>query len=250
MIGAILVIHSLYPEKLLASIDNSGEAVHLYLFFHGYDDTLLEKILNLSRERPNTTFLPYGINRGLSRSWNEGIRFSRQCSDEFTLLLNDDLHFVEGGFQEFIRFARSYSGEYGLISVRGLEIGHSQFAGHIFRQDLACCIIGRRAIDEVGYFDTNFYPAYFEDMDYKFRLSLANLPIVAPEATLAEHERSSTARISEKIASSFEENVRRNREYYRKKWGGDVENEAYRHPFNDENRSIRLEFEDNLRLND
>jgi hypothetical protein len=80
--------------------------------------------------------------------------------------------------------------------------------------------IGRNAIETVGYFDQNFWPAYFEDADYFRRLELSGIPNLWDERILVEHNRSQTVRADFLLKQLHDERVRRNERYYVRKWGG------------------------------
>jgi hypothetical protein len=100
----------------------------------------------------------------------------------------------------------------------------------------ACFAIGRGAIEKVGYFDENFWPAYLEDFDYHYRLGLAGIPLLCDERTLLEHQRSATVRRDRLLGLLHPERLSRNQRYYRRKWGGAPDQEQYLNPFN--NRSL------------
>jgi GT2 family glycosyltransferase len=96
----------------------------------------------------------------------------------------------------------------------------------------------------VGYFDQNFWPAYFEDADYFRRLELSGVPNLWDERILLEHNRSQTVRADFLLRKLHDERTRRNETYYIRKWGRfaglgwtgrATRPRTFNHPFNDPN---------------
>lgn len=83
----------------------------------------------------------------------------------------------------------------------------------------------------VGLMDENFYPAYFEDNDYNYRLSLATLTLELFELKY-EHKVSSTLHSSSAYEEKNRTTFQNNFDYYVKKWGGGPGAEKYFSPFN------------------
>jgi len=241
MIGLILTAYSFYPTELFRSLERTRHDVRWYIFFHGWDEHLKIELEDFSKQE-NVVYFPYGINRGLSRSWNEGICRSFADGNHITIILNDDLFFYDGGFDEYIDYIKSqmkHIPNFGLLSVIGMETGPiwdelgTQNAGKSMWQGLACAAIGHAAVDTIGYFDQNFWPAYFEDADYFRRLRLMNVPILTDDRTLVEHNRSATTRIDPELKRLKSLFIKYGEKYYLKKWGGTPGEETFQRPFDD-----------------
>lgn len=86
---------------------------------------------------------------------------------------------------------------------------------------------------EMGGFDENFYPAYYEDNDANYRLKIAGLrrkQIYLPSWT---HENSSTLHTgSSEYQQAHWRLFAKNGSYYNSKWGGMPGQEAFIRPFN------------------
>jgi GT2 family glycosyltransferase len=243
-VGIIVVSYRTDPEPLFNSIAASRHEVRWYLFVHGQDLRLRGKLDRFAAST-NTCYFPYGVNRGLARSWNEGLLASFGDRNDVTIILNDDLFFYDGAFDEFIDFILSEKRrlpDFAVVMTTGVESQKSD-GGNVQKRVLtlgACFAIGEGAVERVGYFDENFWPAYFEDFDYHYRLGLAAAPLLWDERTLLEHQRSATVRRDRLIGLLHPERLRRNEQYYVRKWGGLPDKETYVHPFNDEHRSFYL----------
>lgn len=239
MIGLVLVTYAHWPEKLIASVETSGIQVTWYIHHHGADPDFAERIEALSA-RTNFKIYMHRVNRGLSRSWNEGLHQAYEDGVEHALLVNDDLHFVGDGFSQFLDYARSQT-DYGLAFLHGLETGASHHSGQIIAQGFACCIVTPIALDKVGWFDENIAPAYYEDLDYFRRCHLSGVKIVTAADVLVEHERSKTTRENPEIAAQAGAVMQRNRDYYTKKWGP-PRTENYKIPFGDPILTNKIEW--------
>lgn len=151
-------------------------------------------------------------NLGVAGSWNYGIR----SDAEFLWIISSTLIFNQG-FSELIR-KMEFANEYGLLTD---EAWH-------------CIGFSRKTFDTVGIFDEQFYPGYYEDNDYGYRLQLAHIhnapnypsmPKVAVDIT------------SQGVATTLKAGLVHPRfdllrEYYKKKWGGYPSEEKFVTPFN------------------
>jgi hypothetical protein len=249
-IGVVVISYNADPGPLFTSMLPSKHDVRSYVFLHGQDAGLKAKLETITAAT-NSRYFPYGVNRGVSRSWNEGLRASFDDGNEATLLVNDDLFFYEGGFDEFAGFVlseRKRVPNFGTITCFGLDtgtagpVGAGKFYQRPHWQGAACMAVGERAIGAIGYFDQNFWPAYFEDADYFRRLELSGIPTLWDERILLEHNRSQTVRADFLLKRLHAERTWRNEQYYLRKWGGlrgwggpDAlpGQELFPHPFND-----------------
>jgi GT2 family glycosyltransferase len=89
--------------------------------------------------------------------------------------------------------------------------------------------VSQRAIAEVGWFDENFVPAYFEDNDWHYRARLAGFEV----AWLGSpgHFGSHVIRSSVLYASENRRTFADNERYYVAKWGGGTAAEVFTTPF-------------------
>ncbi len=103
-----------------------------------------------------------------------------------------------------------------------LATGNDQMCGIVFNPAL---------LKRVGYFDENFFPGYYEDNDYRYRLKLTNTSLASIPLEY-EHATSSTLNSSEKFKTKNKISFQENYNYYMKKWGGPPGLEVYLTPFN------------------
>jgi GT2 family glycosyltransferase len=134
------------------------------------------------------------------------------CGHTHTMILNDDI--------ELCRDTQTFQ---NLINDECPD-AFIKFAG-----TWCSFILPNEMFKAVGPFDTNFYPAYFEDNDYSRRIQLKGFEIVE-----REEMRPTLYRNSMTIARdpALNQNFDKNRHYYIYKWGGEPNKELYETPFN------------------
>lgn len=151
-----------------------------------------------------------GKNIGVASAWNIMLTDMRANGFEYGMILNDD-----------IVLSPNISYIHDFLSQK------PDFARII--NDWSVFIISLDIFNKVGLFDENFFPAYFEDSDYNYRLKLAGVNTDYPKILIPQ-----TYRVSSSINKNPELNLRflENRQYYIDKWGGEPSYETYKKPFN------------------
>ena len=237
----VFVVHSVDPKGLFASIPTSIDEGFWIVFMHGDDRNISQSVAEYVGSRKGI-LLNIFENRGLARSWNDAIAMSTEYGCRDFLILNDDLFFYEGGYNKLMGFYHQTingNAPYGIITALGRETGNSPLAGTDQPQSFACSVLTRHAISRVGYFDENFFPAYFEDSDYVARMKRSHLETALLKEVIIEHARSSSLRASDKIRDQYSLHWKRNEEYYNSKWGGGLsKNGEYSYPFNDPSANL------------
>lgn len=163
------------------------------------------------------TYLTPAKQVALAAAWNSiaQIAFSR---DAELIISNDDIVFAPDTIAQMLTVAASEPNA-GIVSP-------------IEGQRFALFYLRRAAYESVGLFDSQFYPAYFEDNDYHRRLTLNGWSSpVAPSAVI--HHGSSTIKAFDldklhEHHPAFAANQRR----YLIKWGGLPGHEVYDAPYN------------------
>ncbi len=164
--------------------------------------------------RENVAYAVPGSNMGVARAWNGIVDLAGECH---LILANDDVVFAPDTIVELLRVAEA-TPQAGIVSA-------------IEGQRFSLFYLRRNAFDQVGRFDEQFWPAYFEDNDYAYRLTLADWQLaVAP--TAVQHGGSSTIRRLEgQQANAQHEYFRANEARYVAKWGGSPHYERFVRPY-------------------
>lgn len=169
-----------------------------------------------------TTIYKPGRNLGVAASWNHAIRTLLPSDDAGHLIMACDDMDLYGNTIESLVAAADAHPAVGYFWPQ--YNAHTMFGVYLLR---------RWCFDQVGPFDENFYPAYFEDNDYCYRLKLAGVPIMEVPGCGMNHVGSATIASYSK-AELGEHHGRFNacREYYTRKWGGPPHAETFKTPFN------------------
>lgn len=161
---------------------------------------------------------------GCSGSWNYILKNLEEGDvyDAVIVVGSDTimkLGFLEGFIQEF------EDKELDFAKTRGF--------------DWNCWTMTWKGLQTVGYFDTNFYPAYFEDNDVNYRINLSGIKQdFIGDQELFSHYGSATIRKDSTYSQANDVTFQMNQRYYIEKWGGPPGQETYTSPFNNPHKRI------------
>jgi len=226
--GFIKTIQTKTPYKLIIIDNASTDGTHECL-------TDLEK-------RGLISLITNKRNEGVARSWNDGIRMAKNrlgCDTFF--IPNNDILLKKCTIDRMIEVLEKPDvGMVTAFNVKG-EVDKPEDLKKYdvpIRQklteapDFSCFMLNNQTIREIGYFDENFWPAYFEDNDYHYRMKIAGLKALKDSQSLYYHFGSQTIKNSPNVQKISNEYYLQNKAYYVKKWGGEPGNETYQTPFN------------------
>lgn len=145
------------------------------------------------------------VNLGVAASWNWMLREAPDAP--YWLFVGNDIQFTEGDLRKMDEFVRAHP-DWALIMA---DQGYSFMA------------VTSAGLQEVGYFDENFYPAYWEDIDHLRRTLLSGLgwgdaPDIHVIHGEAPHWGSSTINSDSEFAQRHWRTFRMNFDYFQRKW--------------------------------
>jgi GT2 family glycosyltransferase len=189
-------------DEALAVYEQTFKNRHIYIIDNGEQ--------GFTDKPPYMKFWSNGTNNGVAASWNKIIERQAKLGYTHVLILNDDV-ILHKKAQELEQWVYENPAD--------LYTGHGYFS----------FIIPISTYLSVGKFDEKYYPAYYEDTDYTFRLKLAGMNKLDSNMLLPEvlHVSQSGAK-----DQSLYEKVFQCRRYYEQKWGGAPTQETYTTPFN------------------
>ena len=153
---------------------------------------------------------PY--NFGVSESWNHLLYWAYGQNHDYVWVLNDDV-IVEIDEAKINATLERYSDADFLVCRPFYN--WSSF------------IIPMQTFFRVGPFDTTFYPCFYEDNDYDYRISLAKLKkVYADDLNPTVYANSQST-----LAQPELDNSEKNRKRYITKWGGPPNAEVYKQPY-------------------
>jgi len=188
------------PSRLLV-LDNGRS---LFDELRGWDSFPLWNVTHCS--------LP-GKDRGVAASWNEAIRWANGGP---LVICNDDITFAPDAFEKL---------------VHGMRWGEPDLATTGNVGGFVCFAMTSELVAKIGTFDERFFPAYFEDEDYRYRMKLAGLEPRPIDGCDIRHVESGTLKaMTEEQKEVFKLQFMNNATLYRQKWGGIVGEETLEEP--------------------
>eukprot|EP00667_Euglena_gracilis_P016209 EG_transcript_16921 len=172
VLGVPAFLNTALLERFLASIDHPVEK--LVIVHNGRHEGLARLMGSLRAKHPEYVILSHPENLGCAGSWNAIIDVNPQAP--YYIIANDDVSFQPGALRTLAVAAQR--------QVRAVAEGASNrvvlFSTFVNMPGVAkliwsCFALLRHAVDAVGKFDANLWPAYHEDSDYLVRLSRAGL---------------------------------------------------------------------------
>lgn len=158
----------------------------------------------------NAIVLKQENNIGVAASWNLLCNFIfRKYS--WAIILNDDVET-----------------DYNQIQFRNLIAGNKHIGFFKSKKEWSLFGLNKATFETVGKFDEKFYPAYYEDNDYMYRMKLAGIRMMERETLDPLIYRNS---MSIRKEPSLNKDYMMNHNYYIKKWGGKPGEEKYNIPF-------------------
>jgi GT2 family glycosyltransferase len=249
-VGVIIPVISLYNEYTKQCLEDLfsqsyvGE-VFIHVVDNGSTDSTRRDCMKLVEVGKIGMYTSNGVNSGVASSWNFGVETAIEHGCDKFLILNNDIRLDSRVIERLVRrlnksdvgmatcmdicgnvsdplLAKKYMSTVDVSSVEESE--HPNFSA--FMLDI-------KTWNKIGRFDEEFFPAYFEDNSYHYRMSLAGLKAITFPPALFYHFGSRTQQtalngntpITNKM---FEEN----RDRFFSMWGGLPGQEKFTHPYN------------------
>ena len=200
-----------FPTTRIIVYDNGAQDISTLYLRDALSRPSVARLTTLEKED--------GSNIGVAAAWNKicerafgGFDVSGSHKVENILMLNDDIYL---GRKEshILQLIEKYKDDDFIIGEKGW----------------CSFVLPKKTFEKIGSFDEEFWPAYFEDGDYRYRMQLQGMSyITAPELTPVYFRESMTRQKDPSLNQHFEKNKMR----YNEKWGGLPELEMYDFPFN------------------
>lgn len=136
-------------------------------------DTMSKQLID------NTLFIDNknGPNLGVAESWNRGIDFMKEKNADWLIIMGASMRFGKHGGLDMIQ-ELEHRLSANIVRFASKDVPIQQFNNEnkarnpIFPEAFYwhCTAISKDVVEQVGYFDPNFYPIYFEDTDYDLRI--------------------------------------------------------------------------------
>lgn len=151
-------------------------------------------------------------NLGTSISWNLGAREVVEQKLDYLVIMSASMVFGPELHTTWLKQMKTFWG----ATVIEAD-GHSW---HLVA-------INRGVFEKIGYFDENFYPAYFEQIDFCYRMRMLDLEKMWPRVWV--NALSQGVGLHNEVIQVPAQPLL---DYYKEKWGGDKGKERFQYPFN------------------
>lgn len=238
----IITVAYALAKDLLALYDSvmsqpENDDIQWSIYLHSKHPDVVAACDKIERWSPDSEVHRYGINRGLARSWNDGWCWAQALEAEYIFIANDDATAGPGDIGKLIKAADVASPDVYMVSGWGFDARHGQNRDQLF----SLCILRPTAFDRLGMFDQNFWPIYWEDIDWYRRAELLRLRrICAPDTDIFHAGSKSLFGGSEADRAKHDQLFHANRLYYERKWGGARGFETFPIPFNEPSYGLRI----------
>ncbi len=211
---------------LLRSARTTRHDVRIHLFLHSRYGPTVTVCEEAARSR-DVRYYPYGVNRGVSASWNDGALDAYGAGADAVVIANDDVYFSDGDLDRVAEKAVRCRERY-IVTCAGY---HLRLKRVLPSHGFAVFAINPVALEAIGCFDENIFPAYCEDQDYARRAHLVGLTEENCAETSVYHAGSGAIFSDFVLLQQNGTTHTQNLEYYRRKWGGDGGSERFERPF-------------------
>ncbi len=225
---------------------------HIFLIDNNSSKETKLELRHLTK-RKDLTIIYNDSNVGCAGSWNQGIKMSLENYDpDYIVVLNNDIILHPAAIDNMIKVIKNEG--HALVSafdscreceipmrIKVLPIPVRHFL--VDYPEFSCYTLNVSAINKLaefekgvheypGLFDQKFYPAYFEDNDFHYRLKLNKMRAVKTNSALYYHFGSRTIKENKDVGIISNTYFLTNKQYYIEKWGGKPGHELYKTPFN------------------
>jgi GT2 family glycosyltransferase len=159
---------------------------------------------------------------------------------DVVVVANDDICFSPGDVERIAAKASACRDRY-IVSCAGY---HERHGRRLPSHGYSCFAINPVALETIGCFDENFFPAYCEDQDYARRGALAGLVEENCADTNVLHAGSSAIFASPELMRRNAFTQAENIAYYLRKWGDHAGRERFSTPFGHPGLGLRIALED------
>lgn len=218
LIGIPVISNIHFIEECLASIDY--DQVDVALVNNSINEHFVNQI-NALAVKYNVTVVQQPKNIGVAAAWNVLMRAMDRCGYLKLLISNSDVTYPAGVLKQAFETDLEDDG-----SITCVDRSFCSF------------IVTPQTIEAIGYFDENFYPAYFEDNDFGHRIKLAGKRIQKLGLKF-EHRDSTTIKNDRIFAVGNSVTFPMNQAYYQRKWGGGPGREKSKNPFGNPENDIK-----------
>ncbi len=171
----------------------------------------------------------YPMNLGCGPSMNIGLRKIYSDKLDYVIILSPSALF-KNSIQDFIDI---------IEEKEKTEKNYYYMTISTYKTDLHAFAVMKKCVDEVGLYDENFYPVYYDDTDYGYRMGLIGAVKTLCYPDRVSQDLGGGVKHDTELFDLYWHNVNHIHDYYVRKWGGEHTFETFKTPFNDPTKSIK-----------
>jgi GT2 family glycosyltransferase len=193
---------------------------------------------------------------GFQKSVNFGVAYGIEHRADLILVINNDILLHPSAISRLVE--RFQKGDVGMVTC--LDVSHEmrengiapQFIGNMSVQEkekveeaphpcFSAFMVSKECWEEIGEFDELFFPAYYEDNDYHYRMNIANVPAIVYPPAMFYHYGSKTQQEGDEHGNPIVSHgaFQNTQAFYKRKWGGLPGHETFQTPFDDPSKTYR-----------
>lgn len=180
-------------------------------------------------EKQGAEVINHPENIGCGPAMNIGLRRINEEGLDYCVVLSPSALF-KNSIQDFIDIidaTEKKQSEYYYLTVANLLT------------DLHAFAVTKRCVEEVGLYDENFFPVYYDDTDYGYRMSLIKATKFTCRPDRISQDLGGGLKSDKNAFTLYWQNVAHIHDYYIRKWGGEATQEKFITPFNDPTKTIK-----------
>jgi GT2 family glycosyltransferase len=222
-------------RELFHRATSEKHAITWHLFLHSQIGEVVAACDELAA-REDVIYYPFGKNRGLARSWNQGIINGYNNKADICMIINDDMQPVAGDVDKVAEAAAKQRDKYVMMCMGTDARKRKRVSMHF-----GFTAVNPLAIQVIGMFDENYFPIYGEDADYVRRAKLAGLQHGMVRGTKVIHQGSKNIYTAPGLLEQNQKTYAATLAYQIRKWGGHYGQERYTCPFDDPTIGLRID---------
>lgn len=222
-------------QELFELCQSERHEITWHLFLHSRFEDVVAVCDELGK-RKDVVYYRCMENRGLARSWNQGVINGFNAKADVCIIANDDMKPGEGDVDKLAEAAAADRDKYVWMCMGTDGRKRKRTSMHF-----GFTAINPLAIQVIGMFDENYFPIYGEDADYIRRAKLAGLQEGIVRDTRVVHKGSSNIHTVPGLLEQNKLTYAATLEYQFAKWGGHYGQEKFEHPFDDPTIGLRID---------
>lgn len=165
----------------------------------------------------NPGVLCYQKQVSLAKCWNDALTVMLHLSDH-CLVMNNDIEIRPDMYRLLLTDGNEFVSGVSVDSVDAMNAPYRNYSQSP-HPDFSCFLIHKAVVEKVGWFNEEYYPAYFEDNDYHVRMHRARVRAISINVPFLHHASGTLKHANPKDKEVIERGFARNKERFKETYG-------------------------------